>query len=87
MNPTQSQFQQLQAEVVELRRIIDSFYNAAQFDPLIKRSFTQSLTGSSTKTAASGTQAINEAGAGAYNVMKAPTGFISIGGKNIPYIT
>lgn len=40
----------------------------------------------STKTAASATRSVNEAGASSYSVMYAPSGFISIGGFNVPYI-
>lgn len=40
----------------------------------------------SSKTAASATRSVNEAGASSYSVMFPPTGFINIGGFNVPYI-
>ena len=42
--------------------------------------------GTSAKTAGSATQAVDEASTGTYNVMKPPSGFIDINGKNVPYI-
>lgn len=46
-------------------------------------------TGSSVKTVASATQAVNEGGAGTYSVSKIPDGFLLIEGTsyNIPYFT
>ena len=40
----------------------------------------------SSKTAASATRSVNEAGASSYSVMFPPTGFINIGGFNVAYI-
>jgi hypothetical protein len=78
--------EELTARVETLERQLREFSSAPELAPEIKRTITTLLTGSSSKTAGSATQAVNEAGASAYNVMKAPDGFISIGGLNVPYI-
>ena len=63
-----------------------SFENVSQIKPETQRTIGSILTATSSKSAASATQAVNEGGAATYNVMKAPDGFLSIGGKNVPYI-
>lgn len=86
MTPEQRQIKELQRQVKELTNFVQSLKNAAQTDPQVAFTITKLLSSTSSKTAASATQAVNEAGASSYSVMKAPNGFISIGGKNVPYI-
>jgi len=85
MSPEQQK--QLLLRVETLERQMREFTSAPELAPDIKRTISLLLSGSSAKTAASATQAVNESGASSYNVMKAPNGFISVGGFNIPYIT
>jgi hypothetical protein len=85
MSPEQQQ--QLLQRVETLERQMREFTSTPELAPDIKRTISLLLTGSSSKTAASGTQAVNESGASSYSVMKPPTGFISVGGYDIPYIT
>jgi len=86
MSPEQRQINELKQQVAILQEQLREFTNAGQIPPDVKRAITGILSGSSSKTAASATQAVNEAGAGTYDVMAAPDGFISIGGYNVPYI-
>lgn len=86
MTPEQRQIGVLEKQVKDLTNFVQSLRNAAQTDPQVAFTITKLLSSPSSKTAASATQAVNEAGAGSYSVMKAPDGFISIGGKNVPYI-
>lgn len=73
-------------ELKELRDIVDRLL--AGEDP----NFIEAIrnfafdTALSTKSAASATRSVDEAGALTYNVMYAPDGFIKIGGRNVPYI-
>ena len=69
-----------------LENTILSLENASQVDPQIARTITQLLSSTTSKTSASATQAVSEGGGASYSVMKPPDGFISIGGKNVPYI-
>jgi len=86
MSPEQQQINELKAQVLLLQEAIRTFSNPAQLDPQIASTITAILSSSSTKTSASATQAVNEAGAGIYKVMTAPSGFIKIGNYNVPYI-
>lgn len=86
MTPLEQQVSELQQQVQTLMNFMVTFQNVSQLDPQLVRTITQTLSAASSKTSASATQAVNEAGTGTYNVMKAPDGFISIGGKNVPYI-
>ena len=76
----------LTVRVETLERLLREFSSAPELAPEIKRTITAILATSSSKTVASGSQAVNEAGAGSYSVMKVPSGFIDIGGFNVPYI-
>lgn len=80
---------QLEDRIKELERIVGGLTNAAQIDPLVAKTIALKsvAVASSAKTAASATRAVNEAGAATYSVMYPPTGFISVGGFNVPYIT
>lgn len=82
-------FDTLQVQVTELKKVLDSLKNNATIPFEIGEAMKArvgSLTGLSDKTAASETQAVNEGGAGSYNVAKAPDGFFSSPeGKYIPY--
>lgn len=82
----QAQIDALKQEVAILQQQMREFTNSAQLDPQIIRAIGTSLTGASSKTTASATRAVNEAGAGSYNVMYPPSGFIRIGDYNVPYI-
>ena len=86
MTPDQLRIQELETQVADMRRLLDGLVNAAQVDPNVARTLGTILTGTSSKTAASATQAVNESGAASYSVMKAPDGFITLGGVNVPYI-
>ena len=78
--------QDLTARVEQLERLLAQLMNGSQLDPLVRKTITGAISGSSSKTAASATQSVNESGTSTYSVMKAPDGFISIDGKNVPYI-
>lgn len=84
MNP---EIEQLKKDVAELQAQLRAFQSAPELDPNIQKTIVQLLSTSSVKTAASATQAVNEAGVATYSVMVPPTGFIRIGGFNVPYIT
>lgn len=86
MTPDQ-RIQELETQVADMRRLLDGLVNASQVDPLVAKTINLLASSTSDKTPASGTQAVNESGVSSYSVMKAPTGFISIGGYNVPYIT
>jgi hypothetical protein len=77
---------QLEQRITQLESVVLSLNAVAGLSPEIQRTISLILEKPSDKTVASGSQAVNEAGSSAYNVMKAPSGFISIGGKNVPYI-
>lgn len=88
MTPQQlEQLAEMQSQIETLQRQLREFTSIPELDPQIKKTITGLLSSTSSKSAASATQAVNEAGSGTYNVMKPPTGFISIGGYNVPYIT
>jgi hypothetical protein len=87
MSPDQLKIQELEMKVETLERQMREFLSAAELDPQIIRTITGVISGSSSKTAASATRSVNEAGASSYSVMFPPTGFISIGGFNVPYIS
>lgn len=87
MSPEQQQINELKQKVSELEVFVRSLTNGAQIPPPVANAITKVLSSASTKTAASATRAVDEAGAGTYNVMYPPTGFIKIGGYNVPYIT
>lgn len=55
------------------------------FIQAVKRYLDVASVESSTKLASSATQAVNEAGAGTYNVATPPDGFRQIDGFNFPY--
>lgn len=77
----------------EIQKLIGSAYNAPiellqTVDVIaLKQGFAK--VAPSTKTVASVTQAVNEAGSGTYNVCKIPSGFFLIEGtdKSVPYFT
>lgn len=87
MSPEQQQINELKIQVATLERQMREFLSTAELDPQIIRTISGTLSTSSTKTPASATRAVNEAGAGSYSVMYPPDGFILIGGFNVPYIT
>ena len=87
MSPEQQQINELKIQVATLERQLREFVSAAELDPQIIRTITGVLSRSSSKSAASATRAVDEAGASSYSVMYPPTGFISIGGFNVPYIS
>ncbi len=82
-----SDYEQLKSRVNTLERLLREFSSAPELDPQIKRTIAQVSGAPSDKTAGSATQSVSEAGSSSYNVMKAPTGFITVGGYNVPYIT
>lgn len=82
----QEQINALKEQVETLQRQMREFTNSAQLDPQIIRAIGTSLTGASSKTTASATRAVNEAGVSTYSVMFPPDGFIRIGDYNVPYI-
>lgn len=86
MTPEQVQINELKAQIDVLQRQMREFTSVPELDPKIKQTITGILSTSSTKTAASGRQAVNESGASSYNVMFPPTGFIKIGIYDVPYI-
>lgn len=86
MTPEQRQIKELQAQVRHLTNFMKSFESAAQLNPQAQETITKILSSTSAKSAASATRSVNEAGASTYSVMYPPTGFISIGGFNVPYI-
>ena len=77
---------ELTARVETLERLMREFSSAPELSPDIKRTITAILATSSSKSVASGSTSVNEAGASTYSVMKIPTGFINIGGFDVPYI-
>lgn len=77
---------QLENEVKELRDILDSIITTIGTDPQFIRSIGEALVSTSGKVAASATQSVDEAGSATYDVMYPPDGFITIAGKNVPYI-
>lgn len=83
---TEERIAQLEGQVAEMQMLFNGLKNASQIDPLLAKTIGTILTGTSSKTPASATRAVNEAGAGTYNVMFPPTGFINIGGFDVPYI-
>jgi len=86
MSPEQKQIKELEARISMLETQIKQFMGVSELDPQIFRTITSLLSTSSGKTAASATRAVNEAGSATYDVMYAPTGFINIGGFDVPYI-
>lgn len=84
MNPD---IARLESEIEELRRQLRELQVVNTMSPDLARSIGLSVIATSAKTAASETQAVNEGGVATYNVAKAPDGFISIAGYNIPYYT
>lgn len=82
----QAQIDELKTQVAFLQQQMREFTNSAQLDPQIIRAIGTSLTGASSKTSASATRAVNEAGVSTYNVMFPPDGFIRIGDYNVPFI-
>ena len=87
MTPDQLRIQELETQVQDMRRLLDGLVNASQIDPLVAKTISLSASTTSDKTPASATQTVSESGSSSYGVMKPPTGFISIGGYNVPYIT
>lgn len=85
MSP-QQQIDELKKQVEELQLFVRTLTSGNMVRPDVRKAITSTLTSNSTKTAASGTQAVNESGTSSYSVMTAPSGFISIGGYNVPYI-
>jgi hypothetical protein len=86
MSPEQRQIKELQEKVAILEQQLRQFLNLSELDPQIIRTISSASIGASGKTAASATQAVNEGGAGTYDVMFPPTGFIRIGDFDVPYI-
>jgi DNA transposition AAA+ family ATPase len=85
MSPDQKIIE-MEARIEMLESWIRQFQSAPELDLQIARTITTILSTNSTKTAASATRAVNEAGAATYNVMYAPSGFIRIGDYDVPYI-
>lgn len=85
--PQDQRITELEIQVADMRRLLDGLVNASQVDPLIAKTINLLAPTTSDKTSASATRNVNESGAASYTVMYPPTGFISIGGYNVPYIT
>ena len=77
-------FEEMQREINFLKDMFKQFETASQLDPLFVRAISQSITSSTSKSASSENQSVNEAGAGVYSVLKPPDRFIKIGDSNIP---
>lgn len=86
MTPDQQRISELERQVTELTLFVQSLQNAGQLHPLVAQTIALKAAGNSSKTAASATRSVNESGAATYSVMYPPSGFILIGGKNVPYI-
>lgn len=79
----EQEIEQLKNRVSELESVIKSFMNYStiphEFDQAFRERFElrklETLTKTSTKSATSENQAVNEGGAGIYSVLKAPDGF------------
>jgi hypothetical protein len=85
MTPQERQLMaDMQQEIQELKVALSNFLSVAELDPQIQRTITQVLSSTSSKLATSEDQAVNEAGAGTYNVLKSPDRFIRIGDNNVP---
>ncbi len=74
----------MQREIAELQFILRSFLSGAELDPQIVRTITTMLTTTSSKSATSEDQSVNEAGVATYSVLKPPDRFIRIGDNNVP---
>ena len=74
----------LTAMIEPLQRFALSLTSAADLPEDVQRSLILSLTSISSKVATSENQAVNEAGAATYSVLKPPDRFIRIGDQNIP---
>lgn len=80
----QQKFDEMQAQIDALLALINVFNSDAELPPDFRRTLTAALSASSGKSASSENQAVNEAGAGVYNVLKPPDRFIRIGDNNVP---
>ena len=69
----------------ELYTFMHGLKNAAQASPDVKKALNDIIIGTTSKTATSENQAVNEGGAGSYSVLGPPDGFITLNNKNIPY--
>lgn len=86
----EERIKQLEDTVSELVTLINSLGNANAVPKQMADAIGARILGVSAKSAATGTQAVNEGGSAQYSVMIAPTGFVKgyIQGKevDIPYI-
>lgn len=99
MTPEQKEIKQLKRDVAELKRLLKLLAAGATIPHSTEQALRRRLelskfarVGSTSKTAASETQAVNEAGAGSYNVSKAMDGFFTIElgdgtAVNVPYFS
>lgn len=69
----------------KVERIVLGLTNASQVDPDVAKTLGLIITGVSSKSATAEDVTINEAGASTHTVLDDPDGFITIGGKNVPY--
>lgn len=92
---TKQEEQKLIAEVArltaELKKLASSTTIPRDVGEAFKVRITSDIVADSSKTIASASKAVNEAGAASYNVALPPSGFIRIkvrgGYKNVPYYT
>lgn len=77
----------LQKQIDQLEARLDQLSNNATIPFEVGEAFRARLfgLGSSTKTASSETQSVNEAGGSTYSVAKPMDGFLEAGDKRIPY--
>lgn len=87
MSPEQKQIKQLTEQLDSLTRLVNSLMVANEAPPEYVRSLgILTITPqASTKTTASETQAVDEAGSSTYSVAKPMDGFKNIGGFLVPY--
>lgn len=90
MPDLQTQVDILKREVQELRQRLEARNSASDLTPdmpytLVQLGFSKNVFTVSSKTAASETQAVDEGGAGTYDVAKAPDGFVQTTVANTTY--
>lgn len=91
MNPEQLQeFNEMKKAIAGILEHLEKMNSFETIPFTTSNAIAKRILGSSGKSAASGTQAVNEGGAQQYSVMKAPTGFVraNINGipRDIPYL-
>ncbi len=84
MSPEQRQIKELQEQVKKLTDFMLSLENAAQIAPNVQRALSATITKTSNKAASSENQAVSEAGAGSYSVLKPPDRFVRLGDNYLP---